>query len=186
MRKILMLAAMLAAVGIAPQPAEAGDRGFGFRHFSGHAGAKFHRPHHGLKFHRRGLFGKHRQFEPRHFGHFGHRGFVLKFGVGDLRFRFGHVPRFERHLFGHRHGHGGLILRFGQPRHLAPWHHRGFAFRMHRRDAPQRFDRFEHGFPGFQHAPRGLHGGVPPEAILRRLEELGFRHVPTLLRERRH
>jgi hypothetical protein len=28
-----------------------------------------------------------------------------------------------------------------------------------------------------------LHGGVPPEALLRQLEQLGFRHVPELLRE---
>ena len=184
MRKIVMLAAMLAALGLPLQPAEAGDRGFGFRHFSGQTGAKFHRPHHGLKFHHRGLVGKHRHFKPRHFGHFG--GFVFKFGDGDLVFKFGHVPRFKRRHFGHGHGHSGLIFRFVQPRHLDPWHHRSFAFRMHRHDAPEHFEGFEQTPRGFKHAPHGVHGGAPPEPILKQLEELGFRDVPTLLRERSH
>jgi hypothetical protein len=28
----------------------------------------------------------------------------------------------------------------------------------------------------------GPHGGAPPEALLRQLEEMGFRYVPELLR----
>jgi hypothetical protein len=28
----------------------------------------------------------------------------------------------------------------------------------------------------------GLHSGAPPEALLKQLEEMGFRHVPELLR----
>jgi hypothetical protein len=30
----------------------------------------------------------------------------------------------------------------------------------------------------------GLHRGAPPEALLRELEQMGFRHVPELLRSR--
>ena len=37
MRKMMVLAAVVAALARASQPAEARDRGFGFRHFSGHA-----------------------------------------------------------------------------------------------------------------------------------------------------
>jgi hypothetical protein len=30
----------------------------------------------------------------------------------------------------------------------------------------------------------GRHGGAPPEALLKQLEEMGFRHVPKVLRSR--
>ena len=89
MRKVV-LAAVVAALAMASQPAEARDRGFGFRHFSGHAGPKLHLRHHGLKFHHGGVFGKHRPFKSRHFGHFAHRSFSSKFG---------HVPRFKPRHF---------------------------------------------------------------------------------------
>lgn len=121
MRTIVILAAMLAALAVAPPPVEAGDRGFGFRHSSPHPGAKFHRPHHRFEFHRQGVFGKHRHLRPRHFGH---SGLVLKFSDGNFAFKFGHVPRFEPRHFHHRHRHGGVVLRFGQPSHLKTWSHR--------------------------------------------------------------
>ena len=54
MRKIAVLAAMLAVLGMASQAADAGNRSAGFRHVSPHVGAKLH----GFKFHRPGFFGK--------------------------------------------------------------------------------------------------------------------------------
>jgi hypothetical protein len=199
MRKVVVLAAVLAALAIASQPTEARDRGFNFRHFSGHAGPKLHLRHHGLKFHYGGVFGKHRpfksrhfghfghrsfskfghvpRFKPRHFGHFGQRGLVLKFGDGDFVLRFGHVPFRHRH-FGHRHHHHGLFFGFDQPRRFRPWHDRGVTFE----------DRT--GLHGQRESVRGskgtqsgeLRGGAPPEALLQQLEAMGFRHVPELLR----
>ena len=38
-------------------------------------------------------FGYVPRFKPRHFGHFGQGGLVLKFGEGDFVLRFGHVPQ---------------------------------------------------------------------------------------------
>jgi hypothetical protein len=200
MRKVVVLAAVVAALAMASQPAEARDRGFDFRHFSGHAGPKLHLRHHGLKVHHGGVFGKHRPFKSRHFGHFGHRGFsskfghvprfkprhfghfgqrglVLKFSDGDVVLRFGHVP-FKHRQFSHRHYHRGLFFRFEQPPRFRSWHDRGFAFedrrelRVRRQSMPG-----SHGGGG-----GGLHGGAPPEALLKQLEEMGFRHVPELLR----
>ena len=193
----------VAALAMASQPAEARDRGFGSRHFSAHSGPKLHLRDHGLKFHRGGVFGKHRLFKSRHFGHFGHRGFsskfghvprfkprhfhhfgqgglLLKFGDGDFVLRFGHIPRFKHHHFSHRHHHRGLFLGFDQPRHFRPWHHRGFAWENRRELAGQRPSML--GSQGGQGG--GLHGGAPPEALLKQLEEMGFRHVPELLRSR--
>jgi hypothetical protein len=143
MRKVVVLAAVVAALAMASQPAEARDRGFGFRHFSGHAGPKLHLRHHGLKFHHGGVIGKHHPFKsrhfghrgfsskfghvppfkPRHFGHFSQHGLVLKFGDGDLVLRFGHVPFKHRH-FSHRHPDPGLFFGFDQPRRFRPWHDR--------------------------------------------------------------
>src|SRR5688500_18741967 len=85
MGKMMLLAAIVAALAMASQPAEARDRGFGFRHFSGHAGPKLHMRQDGLKLHHRGLFGKPRPFKSRQLEHFDHRGFAFKFG---------HVARF--------------------------------------------------------------------------------------------
>jgi hypothetical protein len=102
MGKILVPAAILVAVGMASRVAEARDRTFSFRHFSPHAGTGFHLPDHGLKFHHRGFFGKHRHFKRGPFGHFGHRGFVFKFGDDEgFVFEFGHVPHFKPRHFGH-------------------------------------------------------------------------------------
>ena len=200
MRKIMLLAAVVAALGMAWQPAEARDRGFGFHHFSGHAGPKLHLRHHGLKFDRGAVFGKSRPFKSRHFGHFGHRGFaskfghfkprqfghfgrgglVLKFGDGDFVLRFGHMPRFKHPHFGHRRHHHGLFLGFDQLRQFRPRHDRGFAFRD-RHELP----RHRPGMPGSQGGQGGgLHRGAPPEALLRQLERMGFRDVPELLRSR--
>jgi hypothetical protein len=201
MRKMVVLAAVVAALAMASQVTEARDRGFGFRHFSGHAGPKLHLRHHGLKFHG-GVFGKHGQFKSRQFGHFGHRrfspkfghvprskrrhlghfgqgGLVLKFGDGDVMLRFGHVPFQHRH-FGHRHHHHGLFFGFDQPRRFRPWHDRGFAWGSRRELAGQRAS-----MPGSQAGQGGgRHVGAPPEPLLKQLEEMGFRHVPELLRSR--
>jgi hypothetical protein len=200
MCKMVVLAAVVAALAMASQPAEARDRGFGFRHFSGHAAPKLHLRHHGFKFHHGGVFGKDGPFKSRHFGHFGHRGFsskfghfprfkprhfghfgqgglVLKFGDGDVVLRFGHVPFKHRH-FSHRHHHPGLFFGFDQPRRVRPSRDRGFAFQDRRGVHGHR-----QSMPGSQgRQGGGLHGGAPPEALLQQLEEMGFRHVPELLR----
>ena len=74
MRKIMLLAAIVAALGMAPQSAEARDRGFSLRHFSGARWPEAAPATLGLKFHHGGFFGKPRPFKPPRFGHFGHRG----------------------------------------------------------------------------------------------------------------
>jgi hypothetical protein len=208
MRKILVLAAMVAAVGMASRLAEARDRGFGSRHFSWHAGPKMHLRHHGFNFHHGGFFGK-----PRHFGHFGHRGFVFKFGDHDgFVFKFGHVPHFEpRHFghFGHKGrfrdhqgfgfrfghippywfglGHGGPFFEFGHPGHFEPWHRRGVALGKAWRFRSGHVMGFDDSFWSSEPSP---HGAVPGpasfEAVLKQLEDQGFRHVPRLLRARSH
>jgi hypothetical protein len=206
----MLLAAILAALGMASQVAEARDRTFSFRHFSGHASAKMHLRHHGFKFHHAGFFGK-----PRHFGHFGHRGFVFKFRDGSFAFKFGHVPHFKpRHFgrFGHkggfgdhrgfafrfRHiphfkplpfgpGHVGPFFKFGHPRPLALWHRRGFAFGKPWRVRSGHLMDFEDSLWGSEPSPHGpVHGPASFEAVLKQLEEQGFRHVPKLLRARSH
>ena len=117
----MLLAAFVAALGVASQVTEARDRTFWFHHFPPNAGAKLLLRHHGLKFHHGGFFGK-----PRHFGPFGHRGFVLKFKDGSFAFEFGHIPHFKpRHFgrFGHKDGfgdHRGFALRFGHLPHFKP------------------------------------------------------------------
>jgi hypothetical protein len=202
MRKMVVLAAVVAALAMASQPAEAGDRGFGFRHFPGHAGPKLHMRHPGFKFHHGGFVGKPREFKSRHFGHFGHRGFsskfghvprfkprhfghfaegglVLKFGDGDFVLRFGHVMPFKHRHFSHRHHHPGLFFGFDQPRRFRPWHDREFAFEDRPGLQGQR-----QSMPGSQGGQPGGLQGAPPEALLKQLEEMGFRHVPELLRSR--
>jgi hypothetical protein len=215
MRNILVIAAILAAAGMASQAAEARDRTFSFRHFSPHAGAGFHLPHHGFKFRHHGFFGKHHQFKPWPFGHFGHRGFVFKFrdgsfafrfglvphsklrhfgrfghkgGFGDHRgfaFRFGHIPHFKPHPFGP--GHGGPFFKFGQPRHFELWHRRGFSLGKPWRFRSGNLMGFDDSL--WRHEPNP-HGAVPGpasfEAVLKQLEDQGFRHVPRLLRARNH
>ena len=92
MRRMMVLAAVVAALGMVSQPTEARDRSFGFRHFSGHAMPKLHLRNQGFKFHHGGFVGKPRPFKSRHFGHFDHRGSAFKFG---------HAPHFEpRHVLG--------------------------------------------------------------------------------------
>jgi hypothetical protein len=103
MRKMMVLATVVAALAMVSQPTEARDRGFGFRQFSGHAVPKLHLRHPGFKFHHGGFVGKPRSFKSGHFGHFDHRGFA---------FRFGHAPRFNPRHFGHFR-HPGLVLKFG-------------------------------------------------------------------------
>ena len=184
MRKVVVLAAVVAALGLVSQPTEARDRGFGFRDFSGHAGPKLHLRHHGLKLQHGNLFGKPRPFKSRHFGHFGHSGFAFKFG---------HVPHFKPRHFGH-FGDGGLVLKFGdgdfvlrfghkrhfKHRHFGHRHHDGGVWENRRELAGQR-----PSMPGSQTGQGGgLHRGAPPEALLRQLEEMGFRYVPELLRSR--
>jgi hypothetical protein len=181
MRKIAVLAAMLAVLAMASQGAEAGNRGVGFRHISPHVGAKLH----GFKLHHPGVFGKRgivrlgkpRLFKPRHFSRFGHSGLVFKFSDGTFAFRFGDVPHFMPHPL----RHGGRFLKFGDRLHVKPSHRRGFAF-----GEPRRF-RSAH-LMSFDDRWRGSRGTVPApgsfEAVLKQLEEQGFRHVTTLLRER--
>jgi hypothetical protein len=161
MRKIVLLAAMLVAPGFAALPAEAGDRGPGFRHFSPHLGAP-HAWRHGnwsnpVHFRHVGPrhFGHSRHFPPRH-----HSGAFLKFHGGDFGFRLGSVPHFkprhfvpharphhfvERHHFGfakphhfRRHHHRPPALTFARPSHFKPWgfsqhHHKSWRGRSHRR-----------------------------------------------------
>ncbi|MGH6905262.1 MAG: hypothetical protein ACREIR_21285 [Geminicoccaceae bacterium] len=178
MRAIVIFAAVLAAMAMAPQPAEAGDRGVGFRHFSPPAGAKFHRPHHGLKFAHRGFVGKHPQFKPRHLHHFRHGGLVLKFGAGDFVLKFGHVRR-----FGQKHGHMGSFFRFDRPRHVRLWRDRGFALKD-RHGLPEHPRPFRHSVPRLKDDHLGgMNGAALPEALLKELEHLRFRHLPELLSE---
>jgi hypothetical protein len=167
---IIVLAIML-AVPLASQPAEAHDPRFGIQHLPPLTAGKLVHRQHGFEFHHRG-FGKPRHFRsPRHFGHFGHGGLVLKFSDGDFVLKFGHGPRFKHHRLGHRHPHRGVFLKFGSPRFGA-----------------------RHRAPGnFHHLPRsgigwddGVLGAAPPEVILEQLEDWGFRHVPSLLREPGH
>jgi hypothetical protein len=211
-RKIMMLAAMVAALGIAPQPAEARDFGFGFRHGSPQVGAKLHRPHHGATVHHRGITAKPRHFKPRRFDR---GGLVLRFG--DRRgaiAKFAPAPRVKRRHFGHV-DRGGFLLRFGdrvgivaqfgpvprlKPHPIPRLKPRHFVFRhgprepfpdfghAHRSE-PRRFDpghlrSFGHSFPGSEEGRHaGVHGTAPPEALLKQLEAQGFRYVTELLRQ---
>jgi hypothetical protein len=198
MRRIGLLAAMLAVLGMASQAADAGNRGIGARHLSPHVGAKFH----GSKFHRPNVFGKRsivklhrpgffgkrsivklgkpRLFKPRHFRRFGRSGLVFKFSDGTFAFRFGHVPHFKPHPF----GHGGRFLKFGDRRHFKPSHRRGFAFGKPRRFRSAHRMSFDDSWRGAERAPRGTVPGPGSfEDVLKQLEEQGFRHVTRLLRE---
>ena len=201
MRKAMVLAAVVAVLGLMSQQTEARDRGFGVRHFSGHAVPKLHMRHQGFNFHHGSFLGKSRPFKSRHFGHFGHRGFafkfgdvphfkprhfghfrqrglVLKFGDGDFVLRFGHIPQFNHHHFGHGHHHHGPFFGFDLPRQFRPWHDRSFAFEDRRGLHGHRPT-----IPGSQSGQGGgLHLGAPPEALLEQLEQMGFRQVPQLLR----
>jgi hypothetical protein len=148
MRPILLLVAVVAALGMEPQPAEARDRGFGFRQFSGHFGPKLHLRHHGLKFHHGRFVRQPQAFKSRHFGHFDHGGFaarsghgprlklrhfgqgglVLKFDHGAFVLKSGQKPRFKGHHFGRKHHHQGLFFGSGPPRQFRP-RHGGFGFK---------------------------------------------------------
>jgi hypothetical protein len=199
---VVVLAAVVAALWILSQPAEARDRGFGGRHFSGQAVSKLHLRHRGFKFHHGHFFGTPRPFNSRHFGPFGHRGFafkfghaphfkprqfrhfrhpglVLKFGDGDFVLRFGHVPHFKHRHFGRRQHHQGLFFGFDQSRRFRPWLDRDFAFKDRRGVHGHR-----QSMPGSQGGQGDLHPGAPPEALLEQLEQMGFRDVPELLRGR--
>jgi hypothetical protein len=180
MRKTMLLAAIVAALGTISQPAEAHDRGLSFRHFSGHAGPKLRLRDRGPMFHQ-GFFGKPQPFMRRHFSDFGNGGLVRRFGDGDAVLKFGHVLPFKPRGFGHGHGQSGLFFRFDRPRQKRRWHDRGFVFKDpplgHLRDFRDSIPRSQTGQGG------GLHSAAPPEALLRRLEQMGFRHVPELLRE---
>ena len=143
MRKIVLLAAMLLAPGFAAAPAEAGDRGPGFRHFSPHFGAPAHVWRQGRWFHRE-HFRHHRHFRPRHFAH---SGVLLKFHHDGFGFRFGaprhfkphhFVPHFRPHHHFRRHHHRPPALTFARPSHFKPWgfsrhHHNTWRDRSHRR-----------------------------------------------------
>ena len=148
MRTVTLLVAVVAMLGMEAPPAEARDRGFGFRQFSAHPGPKLQLRHHNLKFHHGRFVGTPRAFKSRPFGHFDHGGlaarfghappfklrhfgqggFVLKFSNGDFVLKFGRRPHFKGHHFGHKHHPNGLF--FG-PRQLRPGHG-GFAFKDRR------------------------------------------------------
>jgi hypothetical protein len=100
---MMVLTVVVAALGMASELAEARDRGFSFRHFSGHAGPKLHLRDPGFKFHRGGFVGKGRAFKSQRFGHVGQHGFASKFG---------HAPEFKSRHFGHLRQRG-LVLEFG-------------------------------------------------------------------------
>jgi hypothetical protein len=148
MRKIVLLAAMLIAPGFAALPAEAGDRGPGFRNFPPHLGAPAHAFHPGhFRHFKPRHFGHHRHVRPRHFAH---SGAFLKFHDGSFGFRLGTVPRFKHHVVPHvrphhfvtphhfrRHHHRPPVLTFARPSHLKPWgfsrhHHKSWRGRSHR------------------------------------------------------
>jgi hypothetical protein len=105
---------------------------------------------------------------------------VLKFGDGDFFLKFGHIPVFKPDHFGDGHQHQGSFFGFDEPGPFRSWHDRDFAYRDwhrvpgHQESAP--------GLQGDQGG--GLHGGAPPEALLRQLEQMGFRYIPELLRNR--
>jgi hypothetical protein len=105
MRKIVLLAAMLIAPGIAAPPAEAGERGRG-HHFSAPP-----------------AFGHHRHVLPRHFGHRG-GGVAFQYRSGGFGYRHGR-PTFVRPPHVWRPPHRAPVLTFGRHPHAAPW--RGFA-----------------------------------------------------------
>jgi hypothetical protein len=202
MRKMMVLTVVVAALGMASELAEARDRGFSFRHFSGHAGPKLHLRDPGYKFHRGGFVGKGRafksqrfghvgqhgfaskfghapEFKSRHFGHLRQRGLVLEFGDGDVMLRFSHVP-FKHGHFSHTRQLRDLFFGFEPARPFRPWHNRGFAF-----EDPRGIHALRQSMPGSQGSRGGgLQDGAPPEALLRELEQMGFRHVPELLRSR--
>jgi hypothetical protein len=183
MRKIAVLAAMLAVLGMASQGADAGNRGAGFRHISPHVGAKLH----GFKLHRPGVFGKRsivrfgkpRHFKPRHFSRFGHSGLVFKFSDGTFALRFGHVPHFKP---------GGRFLKFGDRLHFKPWHLHGFAFSEPRRFRSAHLMGVDDRWRGSERAARVVTVPGPGsfDAVLKQLEQQGFRRVTRLLRERSH
>ena len=199
MRKVVVLAAVVAALTMASQPAGARDRGFGSRQFSAPSGPKLHLRHHGFDFRHGRFLGKPRPFKSRHFGYFDHHGFafkfghtsrfkprhfghlsqgglVLKFGDGDFVLRFGHTPHFKHRHLSHRHHHHGLFFGLDLPWQFRPWHDHGFAFQ----DRPGLHGHRE-SMPGSQGGQAGgLH--APPEALLEQLEQMGFRHLPELLR----
>jgi len=158
MRRIVLLAAMLIAPGFAALPAEAGDRGPGFRHFPRHVGAPPHFWRDGKRF-QPGHFGQQRHFKPRQFGHqrhfrprhFAHSGAFLKFHDDNFGFTLGTVPHFKPRQFGHdrpyhfvkphhfrRHHHRPPALTFARPSNFKPWgfsqrHHKSWPGRSHRR-----------------------------------------------------
>ena len=106
MRKIMLLAAMLIAPGVAAEPAEAGGLGYGHHQFAPPA------------------FNHHRYVRPPHFGH---RGSVAVFRFDNSRFGFRHSrPTFVRpphfrppHVW--RHHQRAPVLTFGRPPHAKPW-----------------------------------------------------------------
>jgi hypothetical protein len=191
--KIMLLTAIVAALGMVPQPSEADDGGFASRPFPGHFGPTLQLPQHGRDFHGGSFFAKPgpfepqhfgrfdhmyfvfefghvRQFEPRRFGHFGQGGLVLKLGNGDFVLGFAPVPLFKPDHFGDRPQHEGPFFGFGELRPFGSWHDRGFAFED-RHQPPEHQDSLPNS-RGDQGG--GLHGGGPPEALLRELERIGL------------
>jgi hypothetical protein len=180
MRKTMLLAAIVAALGTISQPAEAHDRGLSFRHFSGHAGPKLRLRDCGPMSHQ-GFFGKPQPFMRRHFSDSATEVSCAGSVTGTLCsnsvmcFRsslaasdmdtakaassLGSIARGKR-------GGGTTAALFSKDPPLG-----------HLRDLRDSIPRSQTGQGG------GLHSAAPPEALLRRLEQMGFRHVPELRRE---
>jgi hypothetical protein len=78
------------------------------------------------------------------------------------------------------HHHRGQFFGFDQRRKFRPWHDRRLAWEgRHELPGPSQSMPDSHGGKG-----GGRHGGAPPEDLLKQLEDMGFRHVPELLRSR--
>jgi hypothetical protein len=176
MRKMMVLGTVVAALAMVSHATEARDRSFGFGQFSGHAGPKLQLRDPGFKFHHGGFVGKPQSFKLRHFGHFGQRSSsaTAMSCSGSTMCRSSIVSSATGTIIAGCSS--GLNSRPG----FRSWHDRGFAFedrrelRVRRRSMPG-----SHGGGG-----GGLHGGAPPEALFKQVEEMGFRHVPELLRSR--
>ena len=78
----------------------------------------------------------------------------FKFSDATFALRFGHVPRFKPHPF----GHGGRSFKFGDRRHFQPWHPRDLAF-----GKPRRL--FDDSLWGSERAPRGTVPGLGDPAL---------------------
>jgi hypothetical protein len=106
---------------------------------------------------------------------------VLKFGDADAVLKFGHVLTLKPRRFGHGHGQSGLFFRFDRSRHMSQQHDSGFAFKDPHSGHLRHFPRQHPAFRGGQGV--GVARRRAARSASETLEQLGFRHVPELLRE---